>query len=95
MTVSGFTIVRASAQRDHTRESTIQNARSIGRSRRRCLPTQDCKLLSERKVLGREVRLRSEGSTERAEDGHDEGEHGQTFAEVAQIVSGESGWAAR
>jgi hypothetical protein len=35
ITVAGFTMVRASAHRDHTRESTAQNARSIGSNRGR------------------------------------------------------------
>jgi hypothetical protein len=46
--------------------------------------------LSERKVLGREAGLRSQGRPESAQDGQEEGEHDRTFAEVAKIISGES-----
>jgi hypothetical protein len=46
--------------------------------------------MPEREVLGDEARLRSERRTKLAEDGHAEGEHDRTIAEVAGFVSGES-----
>jgi hypothetical protein len=49
--------------------------------------------MPECEVLGDEARLRSEGRTKRAEDGHEKGEHEARVAEVAAIVSGESVWA--
>jgi hypothetical protein len=47
--------------------------------------------MPECEVLGDEACLRSKGSAERAEDGHEEGEHDWTIADVAEIVSGEIG----
>jgi hypothetical protein len=54
------------------------------------LPTENGELLAERKVLGREAGSRQEGRPESAKPGDEEGEHDRTFANLAEIVSGES-----
>ncbi len=59
------------------------------------LPSEDDELLPERQVLGDEARSRPEGRGDRAEDGHEEGEHQGMVAEVLAIVASESALSVR
>jgi hypothetical protein len=90
MTVAGCTIVRASAHFDQTCEQNPECPVDWDESRTLHRSAEDRDLTPECEVLGDEALLRSEGRTKRAEDGHEEGEHGWTFVDGGEIVSGES-----
>ena len=90
MTVSGFTIARASDHLDQKRESKSQNARSIGTSRGRLFSSEHRELLAQRKVLSDQVRTRAKGADERAHNCCEKPEHTASLLKARVVVSGDS-----
>ena len=69
-----------------------QNPEGANRSKLRTLPlpTKDRELLPQSEILGDEARLRSERGSDRANDCHEELEHGRTLSQSDKIVRRES-----
>ena len=90
MTVSGFTIARASEhldQRERARSRTDGPSEQVADE---LFSSEHRELLAQRKVLGDQVRARAKGADERAHNCCEKPEHTASLLKARVVVSGDS-----